>query len=379
MKILHVYRTYFPDPVGGLQEAIRQISKSTQSYGCNNTVFTLSPSPIPQNIQIEETRVIRSKSWFSPASCDLGFIDAFKKFNRATKESDLIHYHFPWPFADILNLLIDSNKPKIITYHSDIVRQNILGYLYSPLMKHTLGCMDSIVCTSPQYLETSPILKKIENKNILKIIPLGINDRKSSLVKTSNILEKLSIQKDKFILAIGVLRYYKGFEVLIHSAKLIKKNVVIVGTGSEETRLKSLVKENNIHNVIFANYVTEEDKDFLYDNCSVFVLPSYLRSEAFGMVLVEAAMFGKPMVSCEIGTGTSYINEDKRTGFVVEPNNHERLAQAINHILDNKDIAEKMGIEARKRYEALFASDKLGQSYSNLYEQVINNHKKEIR
>ena len=176
MKVLHVYRTYFPDPPGGLQEAIRQICLSTQPLGVKNRVFTLSPSPLPETIKRYEAKVVRSKSWAAPASCDLGGIESLRKFSIQAKWADIIHFHFPWPFADILNLLVQSKKPKIMTYHSDIVRQRVLGKLYTPLMRHTLQDMDAVIATSPVYVETSPVLSKYVSPDHIKVIPLGINE-----------------------------------------------------------------------------------------------------------------------------------------------------------------------------------------------------------
>jgi rhamnosyl/mannosyltransferase len=100
------------------------------------------------------------------------------------------------------------------------------------------------------------------------------------------------------------------------------------------------------------------------------VLPSHLRSEAFGMVLVEAAMIGKPMISCEINTGTSFVNADGETGFVVEPGSPRALAEAMSRLLEDEALALQMGQAARRRYEQLFSGAALGQAYARLYRKV---------
>jgi rhamnosyl/mannosyltransferase len=100
------------------------------------------------------------------------------------------------------------------------------------------------------------------------------------------------------------------------------------------------------------------------------VLPSHLRSEAFGMVLVEAAMFGKPMVCCEVGSGTSYVNQHGVTGFVVAPEQSKNLAGAMNALLSDDALAAAMGSAARERYETLFSGAALGKAYSALYQEV---------
>lgn len=105
MKVLHVYRMYFPDPPGGLQEAIRQICLSTQPYVVENTIFTLSPNPEPVVIQRQETKVVRCRSWAVPASCELGGIQSFSTFRSLVEQADVVHYLFPWRFADLLNMV----------------------------------------------------------------------------------------------------------------------------------------------------------------------------------------------------------------------------------------------------------------------------------
>jgi glycosyltransferase involved in cell wall biosynthesis len=167
-----------------------------------------------------------------------------------------------------------------------------------------------------------------------------------------------------------VLRYYKGLHTLIEAAPSIPANIVIAGSGPEAGRLKALAEQVGATNVIFAGQVTDEEKIALLKGCRAMVLPSQLRSEAFGMVLVEAAMFGKPLVCCEIGTGTSYVNEHGVTGFVVPPESPRELAVAVNALLDDEPMAQRMGKAARARYERLFSAPALGKAYYSLYESV---------
>ena len=88
-----------------------------------------------------------------------------------------------------------------------------------------------------------------------------------------------------------------------------------------------------IKNIVFAGQVTYEEKISLIKNCIALVLPSHLRSEAYGMVLVEASMMSKPMISCEIGTGTSFVNLKDITGFVIPPESPEKLGAAMQDLL----------------------------------------------
>jgi glycosyltransferase involved in cell wall biosynthesis len=377
LRVLHVYRTYFPDPPGGLQEAIRQICLATALHGVEAKIFVLSPDPEPRSITAPEGEVIRSLSLIAPASCDLGGVDAFRKFRKLVAWSDVVHYHFPWPFADILHQIVGSGKPSVMTYHSDIVRQKLIGIFYSPLMRRMLKSMSAIVATSPAYAKTSEVLNSPAVESRLRVIPLGIVDYRHDARDTAydDVLSRFPLGDSPFILSLGVLRYYKGLHTLVQAAKAIRGTIVIAGSGPEDVALKNLGQELNVSNIIFAGQVTNSEKIALLERCRALALPSHMRSEAFGMVLVEAAMFGKPMVCCEVGSGTSYVNKNDETGFVVPPESPDEFAGACNRLIEDEVLAMKMGNAARVRYENYFSGDALGLNYLNLYNDVLKRDK----
>ena len=375
MRVLHVYRTYFPDAQGGLQEAIRQICIACGGYGIESKVFVLSPNPNPTTITAKEGQIVRSRSWLAPASCDLGGVDSFHQFNQLAKWADIIHFHFPWPYADVLNLISGHKKPTLLTYHSDIVKQKIANAFYAPLRTHMLNSMDAIVATSPVYADSSPVLKKYLGSPKLKMIPLGIVENQEAdndPISEEAYLKKLNLHQKPYLLFLGVLRYYKGLHTLVQAAKSIESTIVIAGAGPEELSLKKQVSEMGISNIIFTGEVTEDQKNTLLKRCYALVLPSHLRSEAFGMVLIEASMHSKPMISCEIKSGTSYANHHNQTGYVVAPENPSQLAQAVNALFSNVQQARTFGENARKRYEELFSGPALGKAYSSLYKEILN-------
>lgn len=370
-SVLHVYRTYFPDPPGGLQEAIRQIALSTGTHGVANTIFTLSPQPEPGILLRPEARVVRSRSWAAPASCDLGGIAAFTTFARLAREADVLHYLFPWPFADVLHAAVRPNRPAVLTYISDVVRQRLLGAVYAPLMWRTLRQMRVIVANSPAYARTSPVLSHPDIRDKVRIIPLGIEESSYPKNGDDTVFNRIGVGVDEpFFLFLGVLRYYKGAHFLVQAAKALGTRVVIAGSGPEGASLQALATEIGANNVVFAGQVSDAEKVALLKRCRTLILPSHLRSEAYGMVLVEAAMFGRPMISCELGTGTSYINTHEETGFVVNPESPEELARAMKTLLVDDSLAATMGGAARARYERLFSGPALGQAYAALFHEV---------
>lgn len=373
MKVLHVYRTYFPDGASGMAESIRQICLSTKAAGVESSVFALSPNPEPALLDNEEARIGRAKSYAAPASCDLGGLDAFRLFGKMAGEADVINYHFPWPFADLLHLVVRPKAKTVMTWHSDIVRQKWLGRFYAPLMNRMIRQMDALVATSPTYASTSPVLSQPEITKRVHTIPLGIDEASLPAKADDEIFRRLNLRPDEpYFLFVGATRYYKGLHFLIEAAAEIPAKIVIAGAGPEISELKQYAKQFPTARIVFAGRVTDEEKVALLRHCRAFVLPSHVRSEAYGMVLVEASIYAKPMLTCEIGSGTSYVNLDGETGFVVGPANPKALAAALNRLLDNPSLALEMGRAARRRYEQLFTGRAMGDAYAKLYESLLD-------
>ena len=129
LRVLQVYRTYYPDTRGGIEEVMRQIALAVRPHGVESTIFILSPRPQPEVLERPEGRVVRARSWAAPASCDLGGVAALRRFSRLAAEADVLHLHFPWPFADALLAAVRPKAPVVVTYHSDVVRQRLLARL----------------------------------------------------------------------------------------------------------------------------------------------------------------------------------------------------------------------------------------------------------
>ncbi|KTD30167.1 glycosyltransferase family 4 protein [Legionella maceachernii] len=368
MKILHVYKTFLGDAFGGVERVIAQIVRNPQS-NFHHTILSLSPDPEPKELEYLGIKIIRYKESLNIASNSISF-SLLKDFRKIAQQADVIHYHFPWPFADVLHLFSRTQKPAIVTYHSDIVRQKFLFYLYRPLMHHFLKSIDTIVATSPNYFSTSPVLQKFREK--VTVIPIGLNKTNYSMVTDARQAYWRNLYGDKFFLFIGVMRYYKGLHILLEAAQGTSFPILIVGSGPIEEELKMQAKELGLTNIHFLGRLAEEDKIALLQLCLSVIFPSHLRSEAFGVSLLEGAMFGKSLISSEIGTGTSYINVDGETGLVVPPGDSLALRNAMQFIWDNPDKATVMGEKAAERYWSLFTADKMVAEYERLYRGIAN-------
>lgn len=366
MNILHVYKTFLNDTFGGVEQTIFQIAK-TQKEGMKHTVLSLSKEQQGTESIRMGIKNICYKEDFSIASNSMSF-SLLRDFSKIAATADVIHYHFPWPFADILHLLWGVKKPSVVTYHSDIVRQQQLYFFYRPLMNRFLGRVDRIVATSPNYLASSEVLQKFKDKVVT--IPIGLNQKNYPTPTDEQYNYWRARFGERFFLFVGVLRYYKGLHILLDAMQNAPFPVLIVGTGPLEGELKAYASTLNLTNVHFLGRLSDNDKMALLDLCLSVIFPSHLRSEAFGIALLEGAMAGKPLISAEIGTGTSYINIDGQTGFIVPPGDPVALRQAMQLIWDNPEMSATMGANAVARYQELFTGDKMAAKYEQVYEEV---------
>ena len=369
MRVLHVFKTYYPDSLGGVEQVIRQLSSATSRMGVSNQIFTLSRQASTTPVLRDgATTIIRAKTNLEIASTPMSY-PAISAFRAALKQVDLVHYHYPWPFGDLLHLLAGQSKPAVLTYHSDVVRQQMLMPIYRPLMRRFFTKLRAIVPTSPNYLQSSELLQDYRDKTT--IIPIGLDQHSYPEPASARIDHWRSEVGQDFFLFVGVMRYYKGLHILLEALKDVDYPVVIVGAGPLEQELHAQAAALGLRNIHFLGRLGDEDKVALLQLSYAIVFPSHLRSEAFGISLLEGAMYGKPMISSEIGTGTSYINIHNETGLVVPPSHPQAFREAMRTLWENPTRAAEMGVKAEARYRQLFTADEMGRKWTELYQDLL--------
>ncbi len=368
MRVLHVYKTYYPDTLGGIEQVLFQLTRGLTGLGVENRIFTVSPKPTPAVIVRPEAQVHRARATLEVASNALS-LQALLQFREHLRWADVVHYQFPWPFADLLHEVGRGMRPSVVSYQSDVVRQKWLLKLYRPLMERFLRSVDAVVATSPGYVQSSPVLGALPDTP--RIIANGMDEDTCPQVPAQTVQRWREEVGEGFFFFVGVLRYYKGLHVLLEAARGFDGRVVIAGDGPQAEELGRQAAALGLSNVRLLGRVGDEDKHALMKLCRAFVFPSHLRSEAFGMSLVEAAMHAKPMISCDIDTGTSYINVDGVTGWTVPPADGPALHAAMCRLHANLPQAEAFGEAARKRYHQLFTARHMAQAYAQVYDEVI--------
>lgn len=372
INLIQTYKTTSFDTKGGVETFISDLVYN----GINLKKFNIRVISCTRGksgvIQKKGITFILYKTLFTVASTpfSMGYILNFKK---NMDWADVIHNHFPWPFFDFLNSIFNLNKPIIVTYHSDVIRQKFLNIFYNFFVMWSFSKVFRIVATSNNYLSSSPILSVNEFSKKYLTIPLSIKELSTfpSMNNMHAVLKKYRLKKKTYIIFIGVLRYYKNISLLLKAAPYINADILVVGDGPFKLTHQKFIANQNLKNVHLLGLVSEEDKNALLSLSSLLVLPSHLRSEAFGMVLLEASMHGKPMITLDIQTGTSFVNLDNKTGFVVKSNNFIKLSLAINKILSDSSLARKMGNNAKARFNKFFKKQTMINKYERLYEYAI--------
>lgn len=366
IRVLHFYRTYWPDSFGGGERVIATIAQGAALHGIDTEILSLSRDPASSQPMHNGIRAEKVGYRFRPGGVEMS-LKAIGKLQEMARSADIINYHYPYPFADMAHLGGRIGKPFVVTYHSDIVGRRTLDTAYSPLRNWFLSRANRILATSQNYADSSPVLARHADRT--QIIPLGMFDRSGELDEAGIAHWRKRLPK-RFLLFTGVFRYYKGLDYLLQATAKTGIDVVLVGGGPEEEKWKE--KGRGINNLHFLGSLDDDDKYALLSLSDGFLFPSHLRSEAFGLSLVEAAMFGKPMISCEMGTGTSFVNKNEETGIVIPPADVEALAAAMQCLFDDQALAAKYGKAARKRYEDLFTADRMAASYADLYHEIMS-------
>lgn len=368
MRVLQINKLYYPW-VGGIEKIVQQISEGLNNINDIDIEALCCQSKGNRKIEkINGVKIYRASSfgifWGMPLSFDF-----FRLFKKIYKDIDIIDLHHPFPIGNLAIFLFKPKTKLIIHYHSDIVRQKLFGFLLKPLIVHTLKKADKIIVSSPNLLKSSELLKKFQKK--CEIIPYGVNFQRMNSFSINEV-KKIKESFGKFILFVGRLNYYKGLRYLIEAMKDIEENLIIIGEGPFKKGLESKIKGLKIENkVYFLPFQKEKDLINYYHACDVFVLPSIFKSEAFGIVLIEAMACGKPVISTELGTGTSFVNKNGVTGLVVLPKDVKSLSSAIKKISEDKILARKFGQNAFEGVKKEFDLERMLNKTVSVYHDVL--------
>jgi len=368
IKVLHVYKSYFP-VIGGITSHLKVLClELAKDKNIDVQILVTNQNRNTVKEMDQHVRVIKVGKIFEFASTPISLSMPYwmKRLNP-----DLIHLHFPYPIGELSALFVNSNRKIVLTYHSEIVKQRALLICYQPFLRRILDRVDVIIASSPNYVATSNCLIGLKHK--IKVIPYGI-DLSRFEKKDENRIKSIKAQyKSPLVLFVGMFRYYKGLEVLIEAAKRVEGSFLLIGKGKYRSKLESQVKKGNlIDKIFFLEEVEDDQLPAFYHASDIFVLPSTHRSEAFGIVQLEAMACGLPVISTELGTGTTFVNIHQQTGLVVPPRDPQALANALNILLANKNLREQLSLTGKQRVSKEFSKELMTERIKKVYYELLN-------
>ncbi len=332
---------------------------------CSETGFKGKTETI-NNVKV--TKLSRLGTLFSQSLNPTLF---FKLFFMA-KKYDVIHLHYPNPLAEFASLFIPKNKPLIVTYHSDVIRQKFLLPFYKPLQKRILERADKIIVPTTNHITCSDILPDFEKK--CEVIPFGL--KTCNMPERNDLDEKVASLKEKygsFALFVGRLVGYKGLDILIKASQDITGSVLIVGKGPENEKLRILVKKLGLQDRIKILGRVEDLEEFwsYFYASEFFVLPSISSNENFGIVQLEAMYCSKAVIATNLSSGVPLVGEKGKTSLLVNPSDCDQLSKAMEMLFQNKELSIKMGKAGRERFDQLYTFEKMIDSHIDVYQKAI--------
>lgn len=369
MKILQVNKLYHPW-IGGIEKIVQNIAEGLKDKA-DLKVLVCRPKGRGRRDVVNGVTVFRASSlgiFFSmPVSLSFPFL-----LGRLGKDADILHFHTPFPLGVISYLIVRPGGKLILWWHSDIVRQKKFMFIYRPLLQRFLKRADRIIVAAAEHIQNSPYLRNFRDK--CEVVPFGIDVHRFELnddIRTT-VEELRSRYGSKIVLFVGRLIYYKGVEYLIRAMKNINGKLLIVGEGPLESRLRSQVTELGIEDkVVFLGKLQDRDMAVYYHACDIFVLPSIARSEAFGIVQLEAMACGKPVVNTDLPTGVPGVSRSGETGITVPPADSTALSEAINKLLTDSNFRKTCGGNARRRVEERFSMSRMIDDVYKVYQKVL--------
>jgi rhamnosyl/mannosyltransferase len=375
LRVLYVYKDYHP-VVGGIEHHVQVLAEGLRAQGVDVEVLVTNTQRNYLKGEINGVPVTKVGRFIniSSAPISLRFCSELK---RLSKNVDIVHLHSPYPPAELCQLITRGGKHFVLTYHSDIVRQKMLGFLYRPFLRRILDLAEHITVSNPQYISLSAFLRPVAQK--CTVVHHGINLDRFKITPT--VQQRASTIRTQYpdlplILFVGRLRHYKGVDILIDSMKEVNAHVVIVGEGPMSTVWKQkTIDDNMIDKVTFLNEVPEEELVALYYAADIFVFPSTNRAETWGTVQIEAMACGLPVICTELGTGTSYVNQHEVTGLVIEPNNHLALREAILRLIEQPQFRHSLGQAGQARARNVLSKQAMIEQMMDFYDLVTGGNK----
>ena len=362
-RVLHVGK-FYPPHKGGMETHLRDLCERLGAR-YETRVLVANADRRAAEETIGGVRVTRMATPFS-----LGAAPVCPGLSRRIRDSgaQVVHLHFPHPTAVLAYLRSGHRGPLVVTYHSDVVRQKLLGRAFLPILHRFLARASAVIATSPDYVASSPVLAR--HRERCRVIPLGVETARFGRVGDDEVRGVRERFGERLILGVGRLIYYKGFAHLVRAMREVDARLLLVGEGPLREGLEREARDCGVAGrVHFLGEVADAAPYFRA--ADVFALPSVARSEAFGIVQLEAMACGVPVVNTRLDSGVPFVSPDGVTGLTVPPADPAALASALNRLLADAPLRARLGDAGRLRVRRLFTADVMAEQTMQLYKEVL--------
>jgi rhamnosyl/mannosyltransferase len=395
IKICHLGKYYPPAP-GGMETHVQTLAQTQASLGADVTVVCVdhldrdpvaasagnaADHPHLSNINVHRegdgsVRVIRVPSRFSINRLEI--CPSLPALLRALSHEgvDVFHLHTPNPTMLLALAVAPPKVPYVITHHSDIIRQRILRLALRPFERLVYSRTAQIYTTSSVYLSGSGFLSRYAER--VHALPLGVNlspYREPSKMAQLHARELKQKHGCPLWLSVGRLVYYKALHIALKALRNVPGKLMIIGTGPLENRLKEMAREFGVEDrVIWRGYANEEELVGAYLAADALWFPSNARSEAFGLVQVEAMASGCPVINTNIpGSGVSWVSRHEESGVTIPVDDSDALAAAANQMLRNPAWRNSLAVGAQNRAQEQFDHMTMARLSLARYHGVLRN------
>lgn len=367
MKILQIGKFY---PIrGGVEKVMLDLTEGLSERGVDCDM--LCASETPQVIELNgHGRVVCVKALAKWAATMIspGMV---RRMRRVCREYDVVHIHHPDPMACLALFLSGYRGKVVLHWHSDILKQRVLLQLYRPLQNWLIRRADLIVGTTPVYLAESPCLQRVQHKT--RCLPIGIERMRQDATGAATIRQRYAGKR--IVFSLGRLIGYKGYRYLVEAAQYLPDDVVVLigGTGPLRADLQAQIDRLQLQGKVeLLGFVKDEEVPAYYGACDLFCLPSIQKTEAFGIVQIEAMSCGKPVVATRIPeSGVAWVNAHGVSGLNVEPEDAKVLAEAIEAILKDETVYRNFSEGARRHFEEYFTRERMLEDCLQIYRNLL--------
>ncbi len=390
IRICHLAKYYAPFR-GGIETHVQTLARAQKAAGHDVTVVCINHLDKNGNNAayrtygrsargtVEDCGVVVEKFPKYASLARFDFCGGLVKFLRDTADQyDVLHLHVPNPTLCIALVRAGVSVPLVVAYHSDIVKQRILRLPFRLVEEQVFSRTDRFIAASSSYALSSETLRPYSER--VQVIPYGL-DLTPYLEPSSRAVsfcEHLTAQHrgEPIWLCVGRLVYYKGFEFAIRALRLCRGRLVIVGNGPAKASLIQLATALGVANRIDWHEGLESDELVgAYLAAKAFWFPSIVRSEAFGLVQVEAMASGCPVINTSIqGSGVAEVSKHDVSGLTVPVRDAQAFAQAATQLADVPTLREKLSVGARTRAVQQFSLERMLKQTSALYESIIKEY-----